>query len=202
MFQSRRLRAVALLAAGVLAGAAAGIGGAAAASSGSGTTPSSSSPSANPPWPPGPPFQVLAKRLAHLGARLDHIRNEIRTIGIDGPPVHQDLVVPSTTGGFETVTVDSGTIKSVSGSSLTIDEGYSGKSYRTVTLTIPAGANVDRNLAAASLSDLKAGDRVSVARSPHGTNVTAFDGRRVPFRALALRHGPGVLPAPRLWFVP
>jgi hypothetical protein len=71
-----------------------------------------------------------------------------------------------------------------------------------VTLTIPAGANVDRNLSAASLSDLKPGDHVSVARSPHGTNVTAFDARSAPARAFQRPLAPRGVPAPRPWFIP
>jgi hypothetical protein len=201
MFQIRRVRPLVLVSIGVIAGAAAGVGGAAAASSGgtSTTTTTSSTPGA-----PGQALVAAARRLRQLGARLDQIRNEIRTIGIDGPPVHEDLVVPSTSGSFETVTIDSGTVKSVSGDSLTIDEGYNGTTYRTVTLTIRSGANVDRNLSAASLSDLKPGDHVSVARSPHGTNVTAFDPQNAPARPFKRPLAPRGVPAPGpwRWFIP
>jgi hypothetical protein len=203
MFQTRRLRPLVLVSIGVIAGAAAGVGGAAAASSGGPSTTTIATTSST-PGAPGQALVAAEKRLQQLGARLDMSRNGIQTIGIDGPPVHEDLVVLSTSGSFETVTIDSGTVKSVSGGSLTIDEGYSGKTYRTVTLTIPAGANVDRNFAAAKLSDLKAGDHVSVARSPHGTNVTAFDPQNAPARAFKRPLAPSGVPAPRpwRWFIP
>jgi len=178
MFHIRRLRPVLLVSLGLIAGAAAGIGGAAAASSG--TTATTTNSSANPPWPPIP--GNVRQRLSNLGARLDRIRSEIQALGIDGPPVHQDLVVPSSSGGFETVTIDSGTVKSVSGDSLTIDEGYNGKTYKTVMLAIPSGASVDRNFSAAKLPDLQAGDHVSVAQTSHGTHVSAIDAQHAPAR--------------------
>jgi hypothetical protein len=186
MFHIRRLRPAVLVSVGVLAGAAAGIGGAAAASNGSSTTTTTTS-SSSATWPPGPAaasqrLGQVGKRLQAIGAGLDRLHNEIQAIGIDGPPVHQDLVVPSTGGGFETVTIDSGTLKSVSGRELTIDEGYGGKTYKTVTITVPSNASVDRNFNSASLSDLKAGDHVSIARSSKGAHVTAFDSQHAPRR--------------------
>jgi hypothetical protein len=197
MFHVRRLRPVLLVTLGVIAGAVAGIGGAAAASGGGGSS-TAATATASPPWPPIP--ANVQQRLSKLGARLAGIRHDIQALGIDGPPVHQELVVPSSSGGFETVTIDNGTVKSLSGDSLTIDEGYGGKTYKTITLTIPAGASVDRNFASAKLSDLKAGDHVSVARTPHGTHVTAFDSQHQPPRAI---HRPlGRMRLPGMPFVP
>ena len=61
-------------------------------------------------------------------------------------PVHAVQVVPNKAGdGFDTVTEDSGTVKSVSGAALTITEGTDKATYATPTLTIPAGATVERN---------------------------------------------------------
>jgi hypothetical protein len=197
MFHIRRLRPVLLVSLGVVASAAAGIGGAAAASSG--TTPTTAGSPAKPPWPPIP--ADVKQRLSNLGARLDRIRGEIQSLGIDGPPVHEDLVVPSSGGGFESVTIDSGIVRSLSGDSLTITEGYAGKTYKTVTLTIPSGAAVDRNFAAAKLSDLRAGDRVSVARTPQGTHVTAYDASHAPAKPFVHRPFTRV-PVPGLPFVP
>ena len=93
-----------------------------------------------------------------------------------GPPVHGELVVPNRAGnGFETVTIDSGTVKSVSGDQLTITEGTRSATYKEATVTIPTGAKVMRNFADAELSDLKAGDRVHVSSSPEETVVFAAD---------------------------
>ena len=55
--------------------------------------------------------------------------------------VHGDVVV-RTKSGFATVTFDRGTVDSVSGQQLTIAEGTKKASYKTVTVTIPAGAVV------------------------------------------------------------
>jgi hypothetical protein len=175
----RRLRLTAIVSIGVLIGAAGGIRGAIAGSSSAATSSTSSSP----PWPNIPPIgqrlgnigTQIDQRLARVRSRLQALSNQIDALGIAGPAVHEDLVVPSSGGGFETVNIDSGTLKAVSGSALTFDEGYSGKTYRTVTLTIPSGASVERNFSGANLSDLKVGDHVSVARSPKGTRVSARD---------------------------
>jgi hypothetical protein len=108
-----------------------------------------------------------------------------------GPPVHAEAVVLSKAGtGFVTVTEDNGTVKSVSGDQLTIAEsarrGSSTVPYKDVTLTIGSDAQIRRNGEAASLSDLKAGDHVHVARSSDdGTFVDAFDSSHRP------PHGPG-----------
>jgi hypothetical protein len=93
-----------------------------------------------------------------------------------GPAVHAELVVPNEDGnGFITVTMDSGTVKSVSGDQLTITEGTEKATYKDATLTIPSTATVRRNFADAKLSDLKGGDHVHVSQSPEGTFVFAVD---------------------------
>ena len=116
-----------------------------------------------------------------------------------GPPVHAEAVVLNKAGtDFITVTEDNGTVKSVSGDQLTITENArkqdgSSVTYKDTTLTIPDGATIRRNGETASLSDLKAGDHVHVARSSDGTFVDAFDSSHRP------PHGPGGPPpgAPR-----
>ena len=90
--------------------------------------------------------------------------------------VHGDAVVP-TKSGFVTVTFDRGLVKSVSGQQLTITEGTKKATYKTVTLTIPTGARVRDNRHAATLADLKAGQRVLVIQGPTNTYVIAHDVR-------------------------
>ena len=104
-----------------------------------------------------------------------------------GPPlghgfaVHEVAVVLNKAGdGFITVTSDSGALQSVSGDQLTLKEAVGSVAYRTVTLTIPSGATVIRNFKTASLSDLRAGDRVRVSSSTEGTTVLADDGSVLP----------------------
>jgi hypothetical protein len=93
-----------------------------------------------------------------------------------GPAVHADEVVLNKAGtAFITETEDSGTVTSVSGDQLTIKEAADNVTYKTVTLTIPADATVNRNGAKAALSDLKTGDHVHVSSSSDGTTVFAGD---------------------------
>jgi hypothetical protein len=87
-------------------------------------------------------------------------------------PGHGDVVV-RTKAGFFTVTFDRGKVDSVSGRQLTITEGTKKASYKTVTLTIPTGATVRDDRHTASLSDLKAGQRVLVLKAPKRTFVIA-----------------------------
>jgi hypothetical protein len=86
--------------------------------------------------------------------------------------VQGDVVVASK-NGFATVTLNRGFVQSVSGQQLTIREGTRKATYKTVTLTIPAGAKVRDNGKAASLSELSAGQRVGVVQGPKRTRVTA-----------------------------
>lgn len=86
--------------------------------------------------------------------------------------VHADLVL-ATKQGFVHVTVDRGTVGSVSGNQLTIAEGTKQRTYKTVTLTIPAAAMVRDNKQAASLSSLSRGQRVTVVQAPKRTFVIA-----------------------------
>jgi hypothetical protein len=96
--------------------------------------------------------------------------------GPGGPAVHGEAVVPNKAGtGFITVTSDNGTIKSISGNDVTIDESVGSLHYKDVTVTIPDGATVIRNHAKASVSDLKVGDDVHVIASSEQTIVIAED---------------------------
>jgi hypothetical protein len=178
MTRSRMLKAGGFVGICAAAGAAAGIAGSAAAPSGQ---------QAHKAVRPGPRGLFLGGR-GHFGAgRLGG------ALGVTGPPVHVEMVVPTKSNGFETVTTDRGTFQSASGGNLTISEGTKTKAYKTVTLTIPSSATVRRNAAAAKLTDLKSGDEVNVIQSPQATTVIAFDAQHRP----ALRPGgPGGLRGP------
>jgi preprotein translocase subunit YajC len=129
---------------------------------------------------PGPQLRVGGPGFA-LGARAFGL------LGGFGP-VHADAVVPNGSGGFTTITLDRGTVQTVSGQDLTITEGTATATYKTVTLTIPSGAKVARNGASASLSSLKKGDTAIVVQGLKGTHVIAF---AAGFKPLALAPAPG-----------
>ena len=82
-------------------------------------------------------------------------------------------MVVATKSGFATVTINRGFVQSVSGQQLTIREGSAKATYKTVTVTIPAGAVIRDNRQKASLSDVKAGQRVLVLTAPKRTYVIA-----------------------------
>jgi hypothetical protein len=125
-------------------------------------------------------------------------------IGTGGPPVHAVQIVPNKAGdGFDTVTQDSGTVKSLSGDSLTITEGTDKATYATPTLTIPSGATVERNFQSAKLSDIQTADHVDVSLNSDGTaNVLAVDSQHwppkppMPARLLKQPAPPGGPPGP------
>jgi hypothetical protein len=111
-----------------------------------------------------------AKATAHPGTRRGALRRFARRA------VHGSVVVRTKTG-FATVTFDRGTVNSVNGQQLTITEGTPKATYKTVTLTIPSTARVRDNRQPASLSDLKAGQRVIVVQAPKRTFVIAHTRR-------------------------
>src|SRR5205085_6270131 len=58
-----------------------------------------------------------------------------------GPAVHSESVVLNKAGtAFENVTLDNGTVKSVSGDQLTITESANNVTYKDVTITVPSNA--------------------------------------------------------------
>lgn len=94
-----------------------------------------------------------------------------------GAAVQGDLVVPSKSG-FVTVTFNRGVVQSTpSGNQLTITERTKKAIYKTVTLTIPANARVRSNGHKAALSQLTAGERVTVLTTPVRTSVVAHTPR-------------------------
>ena len=136
-----------------LVGALAGIAGSAAApSKSSKKNPSSSTTRAVP---------------RHFGFRDFHG-------GPGGPAVHSEAIVPNKAGtGFITVTSDAGTVKSISGNDITIDESFNNVHYKDVTVTVPSDATVIRNHAKASVSDINEGDDIRVIASSEQTIVIA-----------------------------
>jgi hypothetical protein len=86
--------------------------------------------------------------------------------------VHGDLIV-WTRAGFVTVTFDRGSVSSVAGQQLTINEGTARATYKQVSLTIPTTARVRDNGQPATLSQLKQGQRVIVVQAPNRTFVIA-----------------------------
>lgn len=86
--------------------------------------------------------------------------------------MHGDVVV-HTPHGFATVTLDRGVVKSVSGDRLTLTEGTPKATYKTVTLTVPSTARVRDNRQKATMSSVKPGQRVIVAKLPRRTVVIA-----------------------------
>jgi hypothetical protein len=124
--------------------------------------------------------------------------------GTEGPPVHADAVVPNNKGGFDTVTMDRGSFSSLSGDQLTITEGTKSATYKTVAITIPANATVRRNEEKAQLTDLKAGDEVTVLQGPNRTVVAAHDAQHpgpLGLKLSAPGRGDG-MPAPKLPALP
>src|SRR4051794_17282259 len=113
----------------------------------------------------------IAGSQAHDG-HFNHHGNHFGRFG--RTPVHADLVLPAKGGTFQTVTLDRGTVDSVSGDQLTIKEGTRSAIYKTVTLTIPSDAKIRRNGEDAQLSALQPGDTVAVVTTNGKTLVRAF----------------------------
>jgi hypothetical protein len=108
------------------------------------------------------PTTAAASSAAHPGVRRALARRAVQG----------DLVVATKTG-FTTVTFNRGFVDSVNGNQLTIREGTKKATYKTVTLTIPAGATVRDNGRTATLSQLTQGQRVGVLQGPKRTLVVA-----------------------------
>ena len=96
--------------------------------------------------------------------------------GPGGMAVHEESVVLSKAGtAYITRTEDSGVVTAVSGSDVTIKEGTATVTYKTLTITIPSGATIQRNGATAAIGDIKVGDHIHVGQSSDGTDVFAGD---------------------------
>jgi hypothetical protein len=81
--------------------------------------------------------------------------------------VHSESVVAKRDGDFATVVFDRGKVTAVDGRDLTVAIGTRADTWKTDTFTVPEGAKVivwgERD---ASLSDIEAGDKVAILRSP------------------------------------
>lgn len=119
---------------------------------------------------------VSSKAPAARAARATRARRAGRA-GPLARAVHGTLVVPGRRGTFRTLTIDRGVVKSVAGDQLTITEGTRRATYRTVTLTIPAGAVVRDDRQAVALTALKPGQRVMVLSGTPREHVVAHDAR-------------------------
>lgn len=90
--------------------------------------------------------------------------------------IHGVSIEPNGKGGFDTVTVDAGTVTHVGTSSLTIKEGSGSATYATPTITPYGTVTVALDGKASKLSALGVGDHVIIAQSSAGTSrVTALD---------------------------
>ncbi len=86
-------------------------------------------------------------------------------------------VVVHTRQGFANVSFERGRVDTVSGRQLTITEGTRRASYKTVTVTIPAGAIVRDDHQTAALASVKPGQRVLILNAPRRTFVIAHTPR-------------------------
>jgi hypothetical protein len=86
--------------------------------------------------------------------------------------VHGELTVDTSTG-FRTVTINRGTVDSVSGDTLIMTDGTPKASDQKVTVTIPSSARVRNDRRTAVLSSLTSGERVVVVQLPGRTVVRA-----------------------------
>jgi hypothetical protein len=89
--------------------------------------------------------------------------------------VHASLITYTKQQGFVTVTIDRGFVQSVSGDTLTMREGTRNETYKTLTLSLPAGTVVRDHRASSSLSALKPGEHVLVVQGPQRALVVARD---------------------------
>jgi hypothetical protein len=109
-----------------------------------------------------PSPQTAAK---HAKARKGGLRLLARAV--------QGSAVVRTAHGFDTATFERGKVAAVSGQRLTITEGTRKAAYKTVTVTVPANAVVRDDRQKATLSAVKAGQRVLVLTAPQRTYVIA-----------------------------
>ncbi len=86
-------------------------------------------------------------------------------------------VVLHTRQGFANLSFERGRVDTVNGRQLTITEGTRRASYKTVTLTIPAGAIVRDQRQPATLASVKPGQRVLIVTAPRRTFVIAHTPR-------------------------
>jgi len=117
-----------------------------------------------------------ASKAAHVrkASRLGHGRSHMRELRLLASRAVEGDVVVSTANGFETVSFERGLVASVSGQQLTMTEQTKTATYKTVTLTIPAGTVIrDNGAKLSSLASLTQGQRVFVFTGVKRTLVVA-----------------------------
>ena len=119
----------------------------------------------------GTSHSALSSMHAHAGPRA-RARARGRGLGRLARAV-QGTAVVRTASGFANVTFERGKVDAVNGQRLTIAEGTRQATYKTVTVTVPAGAMVRDNRQTATLSDVKPGQRALVLTAPKRTYVIA-----------------------------
>jgi hypothetical protein len=88
-----------------------------------------------------------------------------------GRVIHEVTVVPNATGGFDTLTIDSGKLTTIAGDNLTVAEGTRSASYANPTITVPDGSTVFLDGRHSSLGALATTDRVTIVQDSDGTTT-------------------------------
>ncbi|HLK00276.1 MAG TPA: hypothetical protein VKU39_10270 [Streptosporangiaceae bacterium] len=89
--------------------------------------------------------------------------------GLGGGAIHGQLTVPKSGGGYQTVDVQSGTVSSVSPTSITL------KSADGFTATYTVTSSTEVNAESAGIGSVKSGDTVFVLATTSGSSATASD---------------------------
>ena len=89
--------------------------------------------------------------------------------GLGGGAIHGQLTVPKSGGGYQTVDVQSGTVSSVSPTSITV------KSADGFTATYAVTSSTEVNAESAGIGSVKSGDTVFVMATTSGSSATASD---------------------------
>lgn len=105
---------------------------------------------------------AAAGRLVRTGRGMRALRRAV-----------EGQLIVKTKSGFAQVSFERGSVTAVNGQQLTLDEGTKTSSYKTVTLTIPAGATVRVNGQPGTLSQVTDGQRAIVVTLPQRTLVIA-----------------------------
>jgi hypothetical protein len=125
---------------------------------------------------PPPPTTPQPTRSPSAGPTCSDPASDAASASEPLDAIHSVSIEPNGTGGFETVTVDAGTVTQAGTSSVTIKEGSSNATYASPTITPHGKLTVTLDGKSSTLSALATGDWVIVAQSSAGTNrVTALD---------------------------
>ncbi len=126
--------------------------------------------------------QATSGNAAHRsGASLTRRGRRVRLRRLAARAVSGSVVL-HTRQGFANVSFERGRVDAVSGRQLTITEGTRRANYKTVTVTVPAGALVRDQRQPAALSGVKPGQRVLILTAPKRTYVIAHTPRAAATR--------------------